>query len=66
MIDYLKKIVSDFTETIEGRLAIPAAEHLFSVRDDATMNMLVGELATEFHHEVTKLLFSTPRVRKDI
>ena len=30
--DYLKKIVSDFPETIQGRETTPASEHLFTVR----------------------------------
>ena len=30
--DYLRKVVSNFPETIQERLATPAADHLFTVR----------------------------------
>ena len=32
MTGYLRKVVSDFPETIQRRVATPAAEHLFTVR----------------------------------
>ena len=32
MTDYLKKIVSDFPDTIQGIVATPAVENMFTVR----------------------------------
>ena len=37
MEDNLKQIVSEFPETIKGRVATPAAEHIFTVREDANL-----------------------------
>ncbi len=34
MITYLKNVISEFPEMITGKLATPAAEHLFTIRED--------------------------------
>ena len=66
MIDYIKKIVSKFPETIQGRVATPAAYQLFTVREDTNRNVLDKYWATGFHHSVAQLLFTTTRVSKYI
>ena len=33
MTDYLNNIVSEFPETIQGRVATPSVEHIFKVRE---------------------------------
>ena len=63
---YLKNIVSNFSDTIQGRLATPEAYHLFTVREDTDRKMLDEDRAAKFHHSVAQLLFSTPRISKDI
>ena len=42
MMDYLRNIVSDFTETIQGRVSNPASEHLLTVSEDASRNFLMN------------------------
>ena len=66
MIDYLKNIVPDSHETIQGRVETPSADHLFTARDSADRKLLDEEQATAFHHAVDQIIFTTPQVRKDI
>ena len=51
MMYYLKKILSGFPATIQGRLVTPAAEHLFIVRGDADRKLLenIGPLHSIAH-----------------
>jgi hypothetical protein len=35
MITYLKSVTGEFPEKIEGRVATPAADHLFTVREES-------------------------------
>ena len=60
MIDYLKNIVPDSHETIQGRVETPSADHLFTARDSADRKLLDEEQATAFHHAVDQLIFTTP------
>ena len=62
---YLKTIVSNFTETIQGIMATPEAEHLLTLREEINRKLLDEDRATAFHHSVEQLLFSIPCVRKD-
>ena len=66
IMDYLKKILSDFPETIHGRVTTPAAYHLFTVRGDSDRKLLGEYWDTAFHQSVTQLLFVTPYFRKYI
>ena len=52
MIYYLKKIVSVFPNTIQGRVETPEADHLFKVMEDTDRKLLEEDWATEFHHSV--------------
>ena len=40
MTYYLRKVVSDFPETIQGIVATPASDHLLTVRYNADRNLL--------------------------
>ena len=66
MTDYLKKIVSDFPEKIQGRVETPAAEHLLTVRGNGNKKLLDEDGATEFNHSVAQFLLVTPSVKKYI
>ena len=66
MITYLKNVISEFPEMITGKSATPAAEHLFTIREDKDARLLNEEQALAFHHMVPQLLFMATRVRRDI
>jgi hypothetical protein len=66
MITYLKNVISKFPEMIMGKLATPAANHLFTIRDKKEVKPLDEERALAFHHTVAQLLFMATRVRQDI
>jgi hypothetical protein len=66
MIIYLKNVISEFPEMIKGKSATPAAEHLFTIREDKEARPLNEEQALAFHHTVAQLLFMATRVRRDI
>jgi hypothetical protein len=66
MITYLKNVIFEFAEMIMGKLAMPAADHLFTIRDKKEAKPLDQERALAFHHTVAQLLFMATRVRQDI
>ena len=66
MTDYLRKVLYEFTGTIQGIVATPAADHLFMVRYNTDRKLLEKERSTAFNHAVAQLIFSAPWVRKDI
>ena len=66
MITYLKNVISEFPEIITGKLATPAADHLFTIRDEKEAKPLDEEQALAFHHTVAQVLFMAARVRRDI
>ncbi len=66
VITYLKNVISEFLETITGKEANPAADHLFATRDKKEARPLEEERALAFHHTVAQLLFMATRVRRDI
>ena len=57
MINYIKKIHKDFPEEIKSAATTPAAEHLFTVREDNKDKLLPEEQSLVFHHTVAQLLF---------
>jgi hypothetical protein len=63
MITYLKNVISEFPKIIMGKLATPAADHLFTIRDEKEAKPLDEEQALAFHHMVAQLLFMATRVR---
>ena len=66
MVDYLKNVLDEFPERIQGRAATPAHDKLFVVRDDKEAKKLSEEQAVAFHHTVAQLLFMATRARRDI
>jgi hypothetical protein len=66
MIDYLKKITSDFPAEVHGTAITPATKNLYKVRPDEYRNVLWEEQGQAFHHAVAQLMFATARARKDI
>ncbi len=57
MITYTTKILTNFPKAIITSCATPAADHLFTVRDEATAKFLPETQAQAFHHTVAQLLF---------
>ena len=66
MTYYLKKILSEFHETIHGSVENLAADHMFTVREDTDSKLLDKYQSTAFHHTVYQLLSATARVMNDI
>jgi hypothetical protein len=66
MVDYLKGVIRDFPEVIDGTAPAAASEHLFNVRPDEERVLLEEERARAFHHAVAQLLFTSSSARKDI
>ena len=50
MIEYIKTIINDFPEEIIVTRASPAADHLFTVRDETEAMLLPEEQARAFYH----------------
>ena len=63
MFKYLKNVISEFPELIEGRAATPAHDKLFVIRDDKDVKKLNEKQALAFHHTVAQLLFIATRAR---
>eukprot|EP00957_Ditylum_brightwellii_P156038 11876615-Ditylum_brightwellii.AAC.1 len=55
MSEYLKEIIKDFLEVIQGTVASPASNHLFNI--DENGKQLDEILARQFHTSTAKLLF---------
>ena len=52
MITYLKNVIAEFLEIIQGKAATPAADHLFMMWDKNKAELLEEERALAFHHTV--------------
>ena len=66
MISYLRGVLEDFPEEINGEARTPVADHLFQVRPDEERRQLCKRKAKAFHHAMAQLLFACSRARKDI
>jgi hypothetical protein len=66
MVDYLKGVIGDFPEVIDGTAPTAASEHLSNVRPDEERVLLEEDRARAFHHAVAQLLFASSIARKDI
>jgi hypothetical protein len=64
MEEYLKEIIKDLPEDMNGTATTPAADHLFKVRENAPK--LNEERAEFFHRVVAQLLFVAQRGRPDL
>ena len=61
MIDYIRKILDDVPEEMNGESATPAAHHLFEIAEDATK---LSQANTDiFHHFVAQLIYLSKRAR---
>jgi hypothetical protein len=58
MVDYLKGVLGDFPEVINGTAPTPVSEHLFDTRPDEERTLPNEEQARAFHHTVAQLLFA--------
>jgi hypothetical protein len=66
MIRYLKNVIAEFPEIISGNSPMPAADHLFQIREEKDVKPLKEERGLAFHHTVAQLLFMAMRARRDI
>ena len=66
MFQYLDGMIDEFPELITGKSAIPAADHLVSVRDADEAKYLPKEKFIVFYHTTAQLLFLSSRARRDI
>ncbi len=66
MITYTTKILANFPEAITTSCATLAADHLFTVCDEATAKFLPETQAQVFHHTVAQLLFLCKQTQRDI
>ena len=64
MEDFIKSMLTELPEDMDGMATTPAAEHLFKV-NKAPIYLNEKE-AMFFHHNVAKLLFPCKRARPDI
>jgi hypothetical protein len=65
MEDYIKSILNDLPEDMNGESPTPAGTHLFEVNSQ-NPDYLDDKTSTLFHHNVAKLLFLCKRARPDI
>jgi hypothetical protein len=64
MVDYVKKVLDEMPEDMDGTATSPAADHLFQIKEGIE---LVNEITSKFLHiTVAKLLFLCKRVRPDL
>jgi hypothetical protein len=66
MIKHIKNIIADFPEEITAIRTSPAADQLFTVRDESLAKLLPEEQARAFHHASAQLLLLSARARRDI
>ena len=64
MVDYIKGILKDFTEKLEGKVECPWIAKLFTVDENA--KALSDKKRTIFQTFVMKCMFLCKRVRQDI
>ena len=64
MEQYIRNMLSELPEDMEGTATTPAAEHLFKINETPTC--LNDTDAMFFHHNVAKLLFLCKRARPDL
>ena len=63
MVQYLKNIITEFPDAIQGKSAMPAQYKLFVIRDDCEAMKLGDKRALAFHHMVAQLLFLVTKAR---
>jgi hypothetical protein len=50
MTQYISRVIKEFPEEIIAKLATPAGDHLFKIREDG--QKVDDEMADAFHHTV--------------
>ena len=66
MIKYAKQVLDNFPEAITSTSSLPAADHLFVVRDEGEAKLLPEEQVQQFHHSVAQLLFLCMRAHPNL
>jgi hypothetical protein len=61
MVDYLKRVITEFPEVITGGGASPAAEKLLTIRPEEECKPIEEKREIAFHHCVAQLLFASAR-----
>jgi len=64
MIEYIKNILADTPDDIQGTASTPASSHLFDV--DPLSPNLDSDASEKFHHITAQLLYLCKRARPDI
>ena len=63
MVDYVKSMIEEFPQDLDGKVSTPANDHLLKVDKGKKLGPLKAEV---FHATVAKALFLTMRARPDI
>jgi hypothetical protein len=66
MVAYLENVILEFPEMISRKVATPAGDHLFQIREGKETKPLEEERSLAFHHTIAQLLFMATRARRDI
>jgi hypothetical protein len=66
MVDYLKRVITEFPEIITGTASSPAVERLFTIRPEGESVLLEEKQAIYVYHCVAQLIVASARARKDI
>ena len=67
MYDYIDKMISKLPTEIIDKLATPASNHLFKIREDNDDDqLLTPDISEEFHHLTANTLFLSKRARPDL
>jgi hypothetical protein len=64
MVDYLKRVITEFPEEITGTASSPAAERLVTIRPDGESVLLEEKRAIAFHHCVAQLILHPHALEK--
>ena len=49
MIEYLTKVLKEWSEELRGSKINPYSDHLYTIRDYDNQELLPNELASQFH-----------------
>ncbi len=66
MIEYTKRIITNFLEEITAVWTSPAADHLFTMRNELLAKPLPEEQVSAFHHTMAQLVFLSAMVQHNI
>ena len=66
MVDYIDRMLQEYTGKIKNKVYTPAALHLFKVREEGDEILLDEDTASKFHTVVAQGIFLCKRARPDI